>query len=539
MKRGMIYDLRFTIYAVLFLALFVMALQTVGAQETAPTGDVANGIVIFQQRCANCHGITGDGDGQMAAQAVNPPTPLANPEYQRSVDPAKMFETITIGRLQRGMPLFGEGSSNPLTEQERWDVIAAIYALGTNSAELNSISQTAGAVLAEPLSAVDWSISSNRDVFDTLTNTEFNEDELWAAVNWGRLTYGAEYYLGDGVISGNVVNVTTGESLNSGAVTLVAFEELEVAQTWDAELSADGSYTFDVANVPADWIFRVTTSHDSLPYSSDFTQLNPRAMAQQQTVLVYDRTNSAEFVSLQELRVVAEVGPDQVFFNEFYAYRNDGASVYTGGTQLFVPESAENLRFFGITPNGEFFPLENINPAGDGYFYAEPIIPGSGMEILVRYSQPYEGGATIEHAVATQPEIATLFVPEELNVAGDWQLVETEQIQGESFARYGADVTDLLSVSFGGNTRFTIDAAGNRILVRNEQQELLIGGVALAITIAACAYLLNVWQSPNDPTPLLQEVAALDEAYAAKKIKKKAYEKRRKQLMQQIRELWA
>ena len=88
MKRFTIDDLRIagsrsmtiTICAALFLTLFIMALQTAGAQESAPTGDVANGIVIFQQRCANCHGITGLGDGQMAAQAVNPPTPLANPE---------------------------------------------------------------------------------------------------------------------------------------------------------------------------------------------------------------------------------------------------------------------------------------------------------------------------------------------------------------------------------------------------------------------------------------------------------------------------
>ena len=77
--------------------------------------------------------------------------------------------------------------------------------------------------------------------------------------------------------------------------------------------------------------------------------------------------------------------------------------------------------------------------------------------------------------------------------------------------------------------------------MRNEQQELLVGGVALAVTIAICAYFLNLWQNqaPNDPMPLLQEVAALDDAFAQKKVKKRVYEKRRRQLLQQIRDVWS
>ncbi|MGB1253376.1 MAG: c-type cytochrome [Candidatus Promineifilaceae bacterium] len=541
MNRFNLYRLRLVFFAAVALFCFAALLQTAGAQETAPTGDVANGVVIFQQRCANCHGITGLGDGQIAAQAISPPTPLGDPEYQRSANPATMFETISIGRMQRGMPLFGEGSSNPLSEQERWDVIAAIYALGTNSAELSASGQAVGTLFSEQFSTTDWANSSNRMVFDALGDNGLSEEERWAAVNWGRMTFGANYYLGAGSIAGSVLNVSTSEPLASGPVTLVAFEELEPVQSWEATVDATGAFRFEIPNVPSDWIFRVTTTHDSLPYSSDFIQLRAGEMAQSQTVLVYDRTNSADLIALQELRVVAEVGAEQVFFNEFYAYRNDGTSVYAGGTQLFVPDSAENLRFIGITPNGEFFPINNINPAGDGYFYAEAITPGAGMELLVRYSLPYEGGATIEHPVALQPETTTLFVPEELNVAGEWQMVATELIQGESFTRYNNDIDQTLSVAIGGNTRFAVDGIGNRVVVRDEQQELLIGGVALAITIAACAYLLNLWQqqTPNDPAPLLHEVAALDNAYAAKQIKKKAYEKRRNQLLQQIRDVWA
>lgn len=538
MRRFTIDDLRFTICVLGVLALFVMLLQTAGAQEPTPTGNVANGIVIYQQRCANCHGVTGQGDGQMAAQAISPPTPLADAEYQRSALPTVMFDTITMGRLQRGMPLFGEGSSNPLSEQERWDVIAAIYALGTNSAELTA--QSIDPTLSDQLANTDWT-ASNRTVFENIADTQLSEDARWAAVNWGRMTFGFDYYLGAGAINGTVLNVTTSEPLTDGSVTLVAFEELQVVQTWEAELDAEGAFAFTIPDVPSDWVFRVATTYDSLPYNSDFIQLRADEMAQTQSVLVYDRTNSADFIALQELRVVTEISTDQVFFNEFYAYRNDGNAVYGGGTRLFVPESAENLLFLGITPQGEFFPLENINPAGDGYFYAEPITPGSGLEILVRYSLPYNDGATIEHAVESPPEIASLFVPEEISVAGTWQAIQNESIQGATFTRYESTINNVLSVSIDGNTRFAIDANGNRVVVRNEQQELLIGGIALAVTIAACAYLLNLWQNqaPNDPMPLLQEVAALDNAFANKTIKKKAYEKRRRQLLQQIRDVWS
>jgi mono/diheme cytochrome c family protein len=119
------------------LALFALfALVSVGtilAQEggspTAPPNGAA-GLATFGERCANCHGPLGMGDGELAANLPSPPPSFADPNFIRQAVPADLFDTITNGRIEMNMPPFGPSSSNALDEESRWQAVAAIYNLG-------------------------------------------------------------------------------------------------------------------------------------------------------------------------------------------------------------------------------------------------------------------------------------------------------------------------------------------------------------------------------------------------------------------------
>ena len=107
--------------------------------QAAPAGplfpaappDPANGALIFAEKCAPCHGETGQGDGPDASQLPNPPAALGDPEVARQARPADWYALVTQGNIERFMPPF-----NSLSDAQRWDVVAYALTLGSDSQAL-------------------------------------------------------------------------------------------------------------------------------------------------------------------------------------------------------------------------------------------------------------------------------------------------------------------------------------------------------------------------------------------------------------------
>ncbi len=78
---------------------------------------VTRGAQLFATHCVMCHGVKGEGNGQLAALLANKPINLTLPITQTKNDGA-LFFTISNGVAGR-MPALNEN----LTVRERWDVI--------------------------------------------------------------------------------------------------------------------------------------------------------------------------------------------------------------------------------------------------------------------------------------------------------------------------------------------------------------------------------------------------------------------------------
>ncbi len=119
--------------------------------------DAIKGKQVFEQNCAVCHGVSGDGKGPMAPTLVAPdkdvltaflglfgvelhrphlsdrPFSFSNRDIENVVTPAILYETVTLGRAHLAMPAFGPEASfgankaQTLTNAERWD--ANVYEL--------------------------------------------------------------------------------------------------------------------------------------------------------------------------------------------------------------------------------------------------------------------------------------------------------------------------------------------------------------------------------------------------------------------------
>lgn len=94
--------------------------------------DPSRGKEIYAEKCAPCHGSTGEGDGPRAAQLSNPVPPLASSELSRKTSPARWFSIVTLGNLERFMPPFPS-----LSDSQRWDVVAYALSLSAPQASID------------------------------------------------------------------------------------------------------------------------------------------------------------------------------------------------------------------------------------------------------------------------------------------------------------------------------------------------------------------------------------------------------------------
>lgn len=78
------------------------------------------GKTVYANTCANCHGATGEGTGNVP--------PLVHSAVQTTPDGA-IFWYITRGDVSNGMPSWAG-----LSEKERWEVVSYVKSLGTSSA---------------------------------------------------------------------------------------------------------------------------------------------------------------------------------------------------------------------------------------------------------------------------------------------------------------------------------------------------------------------------------------------------------------------
>ena len=102
------------------------------AGEAPPASiDLARGGAIWSEKCAPCHGASGQSDGAMAANLPSPPPQLGNAAVGRAACPADWYDVVTNGRMDRLMPAFAS-----LSDAERWDAVAYALALSAPAADV-------------------------------------------------------------------------------------------------------------------------------------------------------------------------------------------------------------------------------------------------------------------------------------------------------------------------------------------------------------------------------------------------------------------
>jgi hypothetical protein len=121
-------------------------------------------------------------------------------------------------------------------------------------------------------------------------------------------------------------------------------------------------------------------------------------------------------------------------------------------------------------------------------------------------------------------------------------------LNGENFVAYANNDlagVNALSLQLDGRPQQITDARGNTLLVRNDNQELVIGLIALGLVMGVGVFMVRSWQQPTavaqtapDSQHLLQAIAELDDKFEAGELDEKAYTQERENLKEALRAIW-
>ncbi len=567
------------IAVILFITACMVAaapLSAAPAAQDAPPNPLT-GKDLYAENCAPCHGVTGNGDGPSASGLGVTPTAFADPNALAGKSLAELFDITKNGNMQRMMPPW----KNRLNDSQIWDAVAYAWTLHTTPAQVE---------MGKAVYEANCAACHGTDGKGTATGTSLSDfaatskvsQAAWAQVVAGgkgkmpafgdklsaaeqaagleyvrSLAFGGPMFRGPlpkgtGVISGTVVNGTTGAPMPDLTVELGIFDQTSLLEQRTAKTDSAGLFRLTELPTDAGIVFAGRVEYQGMPSSSDFVAFEPGKNELNLPLSVFETTTDASGVRADRVHFILDFAPGQAQIAELMVFSLDGNRAYvgdgTGVLRFTLPAGAQGLAIDGDTQDGRY------QVTADGFVDRLPLQPGeSTRQVLYRYSLPYTGDKldftrTLPYAAANVNALVT-DIGQKLT-SGD-QLVNqgvretqqgnfynlvgqnlpagqpvTIQMTGAGLAAAGAEVTPTT----GGGT------ATGRILLW-----VLIGLAATGAVLLVALPLLRRRgaQATGAVTrdELVDALARLDMAHEAGELSDAAYRDERMRLKAQLRDL--
>jgi mono/diheme cytochrome c family protein len=549
---------------------------------------VAGGQQLWAENCQPCHGLTGRGDGPTAEAIPDPLPNFADPETARQFVPAANFDVIKNGRMDKMMPPWGER----LTDEEMWNAASYVWRLGVlpqNLAAGETLYAEQCAACHGPTGAGDGpdasaSINDFTDLAvmvqksqadlqtgyaagDTHANLSgLSADELWQTLDYVRaFSFEVTIPRFDGVLTGQVINATTGQPAGNVAVTLHVVQNNAEIDTRTATADAQGNYRFEKLSTEHAVLYMLEGVYGDIAYVSDEPGIfTPDSKETALNLNVYDTTTSAADVSISQLHYLLSFSPGAANIVQIFVVGNRGNQTYVGqnGQTLAVPlpAGAVDVTFQNNPASLRFEQVDG------GYVDTEPVVPGpEGSSVVALYSLPFDGDSlTVDLPSAVDIEAVNILMSSqgaELTSA-QVQFAETRSMQGSEFAIFNGG-----KISQGQNLAFTLSNLDNLVFDTPDAAAappgataggppvdqamlrwIVVGLGALAIVAAGAGYPL--WRGrlagepaqADDPTLQRQKLvlflARLDDAFEAGELTEPVYRQARVRAKAQLVQWW-
>lgn len=462
--------------------------------------DPAAGASIYADKCAPCHGSTGQGNGPQAGQLPNQPSPLGSPEFARQASPSGWYRIVTQGNLESFMPPF-----TSLTDRQRWDVVAYAFTLSTSSEQVARGQQiyqencvachgeggegdgadAAGLSVPPPdFTSQEWMAEkTGAQLFQAISGglppdmpayaDQLTEEDRWDLVAYLRsLTFSTESValgptsrppieatgtaetaeptlpvsqgVGTGIIKGQVVLATSGGTLPSAlSVTLHGFDQMQQVLTETTEVQPDGSFVFEGIEMPEGRAFLASLEHQGVAYSSDVAVVEPGVMALSLPIPYYETTTDLGVIFVDRLHLLFEyIEPSALRVIELYVISNRSDRILVAEAEgepvltFTLPSGATNLQFEDGVLGGRYVQTP------EGFGDTNVIRPGiSQHQVVFSYDLPYSRRLEYRHRFDLPVNAVTILVPADgIKISGNQlQDMGLSEVQGITYQMYSTD----------------------------------------------------------------------------------------------------
>jgi mono/diheme cytochrome c family protein len=493
---------------------------------------LAEGEDLYQANCASCHGEKGAGDGMDAASLGTPPTAFTDQEAMASISEAELFQTVTDG-VSPDMPAYGD----QLSDEQRWALAGYVRSLTFAPAQRASAGETSATPEGTLVAQATGEAGPTGEAQTTGTPV--------AAVAQ------------TGSVTGNVVNGSGGELPSGLTVTLHGFDNMQTALTLTADVQPDGSYAFQDVEMPDGRAFISSIDYNNTTYDSDVTVVEAGMKNIDQVIPIYETTTDTSVISADRLHIFFDFSnPDILRVVELYIISNlsnrtlvppeEGKPALT----FDLPAGATNLQFQDGTLGDRYIQTDQ------GFGDTAPVNPGQGQHQVVYAFD--KGKFELTQPVNFPVDALVILVPESgIKVKGE-HLADagTSSFQGTAYHLYNGDRLEA-----GSQLALTVSGrpgSAGTLLALGSSSSLVIGVAAFGLALVVIGLFLYARNRSRyadedvffeddgafsetrtlagDPEALMDAILALDDQYQSGQLPDAAYQQRRAELKEQLRQ---
>lgn len=480
------------------------------------TDQQARGRVLYED-CADCHGETGRGDGELVLSGrAGDVKDLTSQRAMVTLSDRAIFTMIRegIGEVMPAYPLY--------SDDDIWAVVAHTRLLSLANAPALTAPPDAAQIDAPPAPQATPEVHA-----PTVTR---------------------------GDISGQIANLSAGGGLPpvGTIVSLRVFDPVGFSPVEDRQATLDADYRFTFADVPLEpeHLYLAVVRYQGRDYASGFAEGAQLLADPDLSIDIYELTDDIAAVQITGLVIQVRVIGDNVEISQFTQFRNTSDRVFTSLTPdenglypsvvIGLPVAAIVLDF--DDPGGYVLAQDNLSA-----YSIRPLFPGEERLTAVTYLVQYGGGAVIDfpliYALEGQARLL-LHPPDTLTLTSEQlpSLNSEQTLSGIRYAEYGG----FASFPPGESLRFEISGQGIPStlpdltapleVVDSNTLPLVLGGImALIALLIGAALAVSRRGGGTDARQavidrLLAQIAELDTQHDAGTINHDVYQRQRAEL---------
>lgn len=471
---------------------------------------------IYQQQCANCHGVEGKGDGQQAKTAGTRMPNWHEPGRLISRSNQALFTIISAGKSP-DMPAY----ANSLSEEQRWALAAFVRSLSFTG-DMSVLDQNRVKAPQAKTEATSEALSNSSEV---------------AGVRGAR-------------IEGQASMVDGSPAPGGLPVYLRGFEGMQLVFQQETVLDEEGKFRFEGLDVKPGWVLMASVEYQGLVFSSDHVRSeslqggDPVVLP----VTLYETTSDISSLVAERLHVFFNFSdPGFIQVAELFVIGNpEPRVVMPSGTE-------EILLRFKLPPGASDVQYRSEDEqdylvTGEEVAYRGMIPPAPArQQILFAYRLPYQRKLELEL-------ISPLLVKGiEMALPANGVEVKSKQLEAGKLQEVSGITVKMYhggQLPAGSPLAMTISGwpgTGGVALGQSSTSQLLLGAGALAIALGLALFWyfhrrdevqpVHVESEPQTVEAVLDAILALDDRFRAGELNETAYRQRRAELKARLREL--